>query len=358
MRKLKVGLVGLAQARHFIDIFNSYSECEVTAICDTNQEILNQVGDQYGIAQRFTDYKKFVESDIDIVELSTPIPVHGQQSILALKNGKHVLCQYIAANNPEEGEELLRAWEDSGGKKYMFIETDCYERKNRIMMELARRGVFGELIAGRGEYLHYCGPLGRNADGSLTWRGQMWMQNHGGNILAVHTTMPLLELFGERVKSVFAMGPGSHTMPEFLLNDLVVGLAKLPSGRMLELQHAVLAYRPGRCGYYLQGTRGCFEYDRAALLNEANARAWLSMQEGQWMSLDELVAAYDLQNIDEDRDGHMSSWAMCIQDFMSAVLNDTPPRLGLHDALHITAIGWAAEQSMRTGQVVDVIQYD
>ncbi|MHC4686966.1 MAG: hypothetical protein ACYTEW_22055, partial [Planctomycetota bacterium] len=37
----------------------------------------------------------------------------------------------------------------ASGKKYMFIETDCYERKNRIMMELARRGVLGELTWGR-----------------------------------------------------------------------------------------------------------------------------------------------------------------------------------------------------------------
>ena len=27
-------------------------------------------------------------------------------------------------------------------------------------------------------------------------------------------------------------------------------------------------------------------------------------------------------------------------------------------ALHCTAIGWAAEESMRTGKAVDVIQYD
>mgnify|MGYP000477657112 CR=1 FL=1 len=358
MRRLKVGLVGLAQARDFIDLFNSFSEIEVTALCDTNAELLAEVGDRHGIAQRYTDYARLVESDVDIIELSTPIPVHGQQSILALRNGKHVLCQYIAANDPHEGEELLRSWEESGGKKYMFIETDCYERKNRIMMELARRGVFGDLIMGQGDYLHYCEPLGCKPDGSLTWRGEMWKANLGGNILAVHTAMPLLELFGERARSVCAVGPGSHTSPEYILNDVVYGIAKLPSGRFFQMRHAVLAPRPALCGYYLQGTRGCFEYNRAAPSSDSNLRAWSSMQEGEWMSLDELVSAYHLEQIDDDHDGHMSAWGMCVRDFVMAVLNDTQPRMGLLDALHVTAIGWAAEESMRTGKVVDVVQFD
>ena len=121
--KYKVGLVGLAQARYFAGIFNAYPQFEVTALCDINRNLLDYVGDELSISQRFTEYDSFLERDLDVVELSTPIQVHGQQGIAALKRGKHVLCQYIAASNPQEGEELLKAAQASG-KKYMFIETD------------------------------------------------------------------------------------------------------------------------------------------------------------------------------------------------------------------------------------------
>jgi len=172
MMKHKVGVVGLRQAAGFINIFESYQGTNVTAICDINEALLHEVGERYGIEQRFTDYEEFIKTDIDIVELSTPIQVHGQQAIAAMRNGKHVLCQYIAANDLAEAQELLSVAKASG-KKYMFIETDCYERRNRIMMELAKRGVLGELTWGRGEYIHDCKSLGYKPDGSYTWRGEL-----------------------------------------------------------------------------------------------------------------------------------------------------------------------------------------
>jgi len=36
----------------------------------------------------------------------------------------------------------------------------------------------------------------------------------------------------------------------------------------------------------------------------------------------------------------------------------TPPRQDLSDSPHITAIGWAANESLRTGLPAKVIQYD
>ena len=202
--KHRVGVVGLRQAAGLINIFESHPDTRVTAICDINEALLSEVGERHGIEQRFTDYEAFVQTDVDIVELSTPIQVHGQQAIAAMREGKHVLCQYIAAKDLAEASELLCVARASG-KKYMFIETDCYEQKNRIMMELARRGVFGELTSGRGEYIHDCKRLGYNPDGSYTWRGEQWMQGLGAMAVGVHTCMPLLKMFGEWVETLCAI---------------------------------------------------------------------------------------------------------------------------------------------------------
>ena len=344
----RIGMVGLRQAAGLINIFESHPDTKVTAICDIDEALLNEVGEQYGIEQRFTDYEAFVQTDIDIVELSTPIQVHGQQAIAAMRSGKHVLCQYIAASEPAEAEELLRVAKRSG-KQYMFIETDCYERKSRIMMELARRGVFGEITSGRGEYIHDCKVLGYNPDGSYTWRGEQWLKGLGGMAAGIHTCMPLLQMFGERVETLCAMGSGRHTAPEFRWNDTVIVLCKLPSGRMIELRFDVLSWYPGRQGYFLQGTRGCFEYDRAAILGRDKLSGW--------KSLDQLEAEYQLTDIVRDAGGHQSAWTLCIRDFIAAIENDTRPPLDLYDALHITAIGWAADESLKTGNTVEVISF-
>lgn len=259
----KIGLAGLVMAQRFIDTFNALPEARVTALCDIDAALLEEVGTRAGIAGRFTDFDAMMQTDIDVVVLATPIQVHGRQAISAMRNGKHVLSQYVAASTPEEAQELLAAAHTSG-RQYMYIETDCYERRNMAMMALARQGVFGELTMGSGFYQHDCRALGYKADGSLTWRGELWKQGYGGISAAVHSAQPLLDIFNERVVEVFAYGPGARQLPEMQWFDRLTTVGWLPSGRTLDCNLDIFSPQPARCGYWLQGTHGAFEIDRRA----------------------------------------------------------------------------------------------
>ena len=345
----KIGHVGLRVGGAFFDVVRDMPDVEVGAVCDTDADLLRQVSAEQGVGEAHASLDEMLRTDIDVVILATPIPVHGQQALAAMNAGKHVLCQYIAAMGEGEAEALIRASEASGCK-YMFIETDCYERRNLVMAALARKGVFGELTMGRGHYIHDCKTMGRNPDGSLTWRGELWMESPGGRVSAVHNAMPLLELFGERVVEVYSYGPGARTMPEYIKHDRVTTVGKLPSGRIVELVDDVFSWRPGRTGYCLQGTKGCFELDRAAWVEDGKT--------GDWQSLDELVATFALGDILHDSDGHGSAWRACLGAFLNAIDHDTRPPQDLFDALHITAIGWAANESLRTGSPAPVVQFD
>lgn len=345
----KLGVVGLGIGSEFFDVVKQMDDVSITAICDISESRLREVAAEQGISEAHTSLEALLKTDVDVVVIATPIQVHGRQAIAALKAGKHVLCQYIAAMDLEEAEELIRAYETSGCQ-YMFIETDCYERKNMVMQALARKGVLGELTMGRGHYIHDCKALGRNPDGSLTWRGELWMESPGGRVSAVHNAMPLLEIFGERVVEVYSYGPGARTAPEYTKHDRVTTVAKLPSGRVLEFVDDVFSWHPGLSGYCVQGTKGCFEFDRAAVLE--NGRL------SPWKDLETLVTEYNLGSLIEDAGGHRSAWAACLQAFLSAIQNNRTPPQDLYDALHITAIGWAANESLRSGAPAKVVQFD
>ena len=347
----KLGVVGLGIGQAFFDVVKQIDDISVGAICDTSEKRLREIGEQQGITSCFTALDDMLKNDVDVVVLATPIQVHGAQAIASLNAGKHVLCQYIAAMDMREAEDLLKA-SDASGCKYMFIETDCYERKNMVMRELAGKGVLGDLTMGRGLYIHDCKTLGKHADGSLTWRGELWMEGpgSGGRACAVHTAMPLLEIFDERVVEVYSYGPGAHTLPEFPMNDRVTIVARLPSGRVLEFVHDIMSWRPHVFGYCVQGTKGFFEFDRAAILD--------GEQLSPWKDLDALENAFGLGSLVEDAGGHKSAWAACLQTFVAAIEKDTVPPQGLFDSLHITAIGWAASESLISGVPVRVHQFD
>jgi len=348
---MKLGVVGLGIGKAFFDVVKQIDNVSVGAICDTSEQRLREVAEQQGITNCFAALDDMLKADVDIVVLATPIQVHGPQAIASLNAGKHVLCQYIAAMDLREAEALVKASGDSGCK-YMFIETDCYERRNMVMRGLAAKGIFGDLTMGRGLYIHDCKTLGKHPDGSLTWRGELWMEGPGagGRACAVHTAMPLLEIFGERVAEVYSYGPGAHTMPEFPMDDRVTIVARLPSGRVLEFVHDIMSWRPHVFGYCVQGTRGYFELDRAAVLEGEEL--------SPWKDLDTLEKEFGLGSLVEDAGGHNSAWAACLHTFLTAIEQDATPPQDLFDSLHVTAIGWAANESLTSGVSVKVHQFD
>jgi hypothetical protein len=111
----------------------------------------------------------------------------------------------------------------------------------------------------------------------------------------------------------------------------------------------VFSWHPVVTGYCLQGTRGCFEFDRAAIVEDGKLSAW--------KDLDQLEREFGLSSF-RDSGGHSSAWAMCLRTFLDAIDKDREPPQNLSDALHITAIGWAANESLMTGKPVVVRQFE
>ena len=92
-KKIRVAIVGLGFGAEFIPIYKKYPNAELVALCQRNEEKLNEIADAFDIPKRYTSYDDLLaDADIDAVHINTPIPNHGEQSIKALKAGKHVAC--------------------------------------------------------------------------------------------------------------------------------------------------------------------------------------------------------------------------------------------------------------------------
>ena len=57
MEKVNVAVVGLGFGAEFIPIYQKHPDAECYAICQRNEEHLNEIGDQFGIERRFTNLK-------------------------------------------------------------------------------------------------------------------------------------------------------------------------------------------------------------------------------------------------------------------------------------------------------------
>ncbi|WP_100612335.1 Gfo/Idh/MocA family protein [Confluentibacter lentus] len=144
-KKINVAIVGLGFGAEFIPIYQKHPNAVMYAICQRNEDKLKEIGDEFGIDVRYTDYDELLKDpNIHAVHINTPIPNHGEQSIKALKAGKHVACTVPMATTVEECKQIVDLVK-STGLTYMMMETVVYAREFLFMKELYDKGELGKI---------------------------------------------------------------------------------------------------------------------------------------------------------------------------------------------------------------------
>ncbi len=88
---------------------------EVVALVDTQPEILNQTGDEFGIEARFTSLEEGLDkADFDAVIITTPTFTHKELAVMAAEAGKHVFLEKPMAMDLEECDAIIQACEQNG----------------------------------------------------------------------------------------------------------------------------------------------------------------------------------------------------------------------------------------------------
>ena len=354
-QELKVGFVGAPRASAFIGTFQTVTETTPAALCDIRPEVLQQVGDRFGIEQRYTDYEKMVETDLDIIVVTTPMPLHVPHSVMALKSGKHVLSEVPAATDLEQCWQLVSAVRESG-KKYMMAENYTYMKPNVLVRELARRGLFGEVYFGEGEYVHELKGLNE----VTVWR-RKWQTGRNGNTYPTHSLGPVIQWFEDRVATVSCFGSGHHykdPRDDYYENeDTTLMLCKMQRGGLIKLRLDMLSNRPHNMTYYsLQGTKGCYEAARGFGDSPKINLVDYSDKPNQWRSLwdfEEEFMPEIWRNPPEEalRAGHGGGDYFEVRGFIDAIINDTKPPIDVYEAMDMTVPGLVSEESINNGGI-------
>lgn len=151
-KPLRVALVGLGFGAEFIPIYQVYPGAELTAICRRSRQDLDECGDRWGIAKRYTEFAQILaDPEIDAVHINSPIQDHARQSAEALAAGKHVACTVPMGTSVEECRRVVEA-QRSSGKVYMMMETVIYSREYLFVKELYDGGTLGRIQFLRGSH--------------------------------------------------------------------------------------------------------------------------------------------------------------------------------------------------------------
>ena len=361
--QIRVGIAG-QRGRAFAGALRVIPGVELTALCNVDAAALNRQGEELEIpaAGRFTDYEAMLEA-VDAVVVSTPMQLHTPQSIIALNAGKHVMSEVTACISMDECWKLRDAAEAAAkrGVVYAMAENYCYIKHNVLIREMCRKGLFGDLYFGEGEYLHEVRNLHHHADGSPTWR-YYWQVGTPGSTYPTHSLGPVMQWFKavdpkEKIESVVCLGTGIHSDPEHPHDDTTILLCKLASGKLIKIRVDMMSNRPHQMTYYsLQGTHGVYEASR---LEGQPGHVWIGEPKDgdyrKWRPIAEFEEHLpdDWKNPSDEilKAGHGGGDYFVARDFIRACRGESAPATDIYDALEWTAAGLLSTLSLQNGGV-------
>lgn len=346
MKKLKIGIAGIRGLSTVMG-FNAMEDCEITALCDLDQDVLDREGDRLQIspAHRYRIYDDMLESDVDAVVIATPMQCHMPQAVAALEAGKHVLSEVTAGVTMDELWWLCESVEKYK-KTYMMAENYMYMPEIQLVRELAAKGMFGECYYAEGKYLHNIDSLFTYPNGKTSWRS-FWQCGRRGNFYPTHSLGPVMQWFpGDHVAEISTFSPGIYNDLGLKQDSGTTTMCRLASGKLVQIRVDCTSPRPHNMTYYhLQGTKGA--YESSSQFGDAAHVSFLSPTnpdyDMKWQNLSEyhqyLPARYLQASEEQNSAGHGGGDFFIVSDFVEAIRTGCKPAVDVYDACEWTAVG-------------------
>lgn len=122
---------------------------EIVAICDRSQERLKIVGDQFGIAARYTDASDMLAREkLDFVDIATTAPTHRALVELAASQKLAVICQKPIAPTLADAKAIV-AFCEAAGVPFMVHENFRWQSPIQKVKTIIDSGSIGDVFWGR-----------------------------------------------------------------------------------------------------------------------------------------------------------------------------------------------------------------
>ncbi len=145
-RPVRIGLIGVGAVMdyHHVPAIRLDPRCELAAICDQNEKLLQQRQEEWQAPRAISDADALCrDPEVDAVVIATPNHTHRPIALAAVRAGKHVLCEKPLGLNAAEVREMYRAAE-AAGVVHMTAFTYRFAPAMRYLRHLLRSGALGE----------------------------------------------------------------------------------------------------------------------------------------------------------------------------------------------------------------------
>jgi len=282
IKNVKVAVIGLGnRGVGVVYRLAKIPGCTITALCDVQQRYVDRAekylkdykADTYTGAE---DWKKICErKDIDLVYIATNWELHTPIAVYAMQHGKHAVIEVPAALTIDECWDLVDTAEKYQ-RHCMILENCNYDFFELSTLNMAQKGLFGEIVHCEGAYIHDL--RSEIFDHNAYWNDWRLKQNkdHNGNLYPTHGLGPIAHVLsihrGDRMKTLVSVSTNQFGLTAFAKEqfgsnskeanvkykrgDMNTTIIKTEKGKTMMIQHDITSPRPYSRHHLISGTKG------------------------------------------------------------------------------------------------------
>ncbi len=325
-----------------------------------------------------TDYKELLEQkNIDAVYVASAWEYHTEISVYALKKGIAVAMEVGGAYSEQELWELVRAQEETG-TPFMFMENCCYDRCETMVTNMARAGLFGEIVHAEGSYTHDLRKEISTGNTNRHYRLRNYTHRNCENY-PTHEIGPIAKLLninrGNRFVSLVSVASKSAGLKayvkahaeeypdlqgvDFKQGDVVDTILTCADGATVRIKLNTTLPRMYTRGFTVEGTKGFYEQStNTAYVEGTHDDEWFDMEKylNNAKGYEEEYLPDFWKNITPEQKaaGHGGMDYFQFRAFVDALKEGREMPIDVYDAATWMAVTVLSEKSiLRGGQSVD-----
>ena len=379
MKKFKVGVIGLGLrgAWWAKDMLTEFENVEVTAICDLYDDRienckkeLEEKGHKVKLCTK--DYIELIESDeVDTVFVLSGWENHFDAAIRSMKLNKPVALEVGGAYSIDQCYDLVKTYEATK-TPFMFLENCCYGEYEMTVTDMARKGMFGNIVHCEGGYCHEMRHVFAGINRDRHYRGSEYLSRNSENY-PTHEIGPIAKLLdignGNRFESLVSMSSKAMGMKDYLTGldhplkdanwrqgDVFITLIKCANGETIKMVLDTTLPRYYCRDFTVRGTKGMYEERTNSVFfdNNEEHKEKHDKWKTEWDNMEKYMEEYRhplWKKFREDgvKGNHGGMDFLVVSAFFEALEKDLPMPIDVYDAACWMVISVLSEQSVMLG---------